>query len=59
MPPTTNEAVSDEALHADMDERIPMHEQDLDLGREGVHGFGLKRNGLEPPVGEVVHRPWV
>lgn len=33
--------------------RIPVHEQDLDLGREGAHG--LARNGLGPPVEEYVH----
>jgi hypothetical protein len=36
-------------------ERIPVLEQDLDLGREGVSGFGLKRNGLGRPIEEVVH----
>ncbi|KAL5397112.1 hypothetical protein PMIN06_005948 [Paraphaeosphaeria minitans] len=33
--------------------RIPVHEQDLDLGRDGMHG--LARNGLSPPIEEYVH----
>jgi hypothetical protein len=37
----------------DGDARIPTHEQDLDLGREGLQG--LARNGLGPPVEEYVH----
>ena len=35
------------------DARIPVFEQDLDLGRDGVHG--LARNGLGPPVEDYVH----
>ena len=33
--------------------RIPLREQDLDLGREGVSG--LARNGVRMGVEEVVH----
>lgn len=33
--------------------RIPVHEQDLDLGRNGVHG--LSRNGLSPAIEEYIH----
>lgn len=33
--------------------RIPLREQDLDLGREGVGG--LARNGVKMGVDEVVH----
>lgn len=36
-------------------ESIPLYEQDLDLGRNGVQGLGLARNGLSPPIEEVVH----
>src|SRR5262245_1230568 len=35
------------------EERVPLYEQDLDLGRDGV--WGLSRNGLSPPVEEYVH----
>lgn len=37
------------------EEPIPLYEQDLDLGRNGVQGLGLARNGLSPPIEEVVH----
>lgn len=36
-------------------ERIPLYEQDLDLGREGVRGLGLARNGWRTRVEEVLH----
>lgn len=47
--------ITGENINGSSDERIPVHEQDLDLGRHGVQGFGLKRNGLSPPIEEVVH----
>jgi len=47
--------ITGEELDEITDERIPVHEQDLDLGREGAHGFGLKRNGLSRPIEEVLH----
>lgn len=37
----------------DEGEKIPIYEQDFDLGREGVHG--LTRNGLHPPVEGYIH----
>jgi len=36
--------------------RIPIYEQDLDLGRDGAQG--LSRNGLNLPVEEYIHHHW-
>ena len=45
MPPTTPRTMAGS-------DRIPLHEQDVDLGRDG---HGLARNGLSPPVEEFIH----